>query len=65
MTSHTFIAPRPAPAAASGWLGWCKSNLFYDWKTSLGTVLIGLIVVYALPRLFNWGVTDAVLSGGY
>jgi len=65
VTSHTFIAPRPAPAAASGWLGWCKSNLFYDWKTSLGTVLIGLIVLYVLPRLFNWGVTDAVLSGGY
>ena len=65
MSTYAPIAPRPAPAAASGWIGWCKSNLFYDWKTSLGTLLIGLALLKLLPRLFNWTFTDAILNGGY
>jgi len=65
MSTYAPIAPRPAPAAASGWIGWCKSNLFYDWKTSLGTLLIGLALLTLLPRLFNWTFTDAILNGGY
>ena len=65
MSTYAPIAPRPAPAAASGWIGWCKSNLFYDWKTSLGTLLIGLALLTLMPRLFNWTFTDAILNGGY
>jgi general L-amino acid transport system permease protein len=65
MSTYAPIAPRPAPATASGWIGWCKSNLFYDWKTSLGTLLIGLALLTLLPRLFNWTFTDAILNGGY
>ena len=65
MSTYAPIAPRPAPAAASGWIGWCKSNLFYDWKTSLGTLLIGVALLTLLPRLFNWTFTDAILNGGY
>ena len=53
MSTYAPIAPRPAPAAASGWIGWCKSNLFYDWKTSLGTLLIGLALLTLLPRLYH------------
>ena len=65
MSTYASIAPRPAPAATSGWIGWCKSNLFYDWKTSLGTLLIGLAVFTLLPRFFNWTFTDAILNGGH
>ncbi len=65
MSTYAPIAPRPAPAAASGWIGWCKSNLFYDWKTSLGTLLIGVALLTLLPRLFNWTFTDAIWNGGY
>ena len=65
MSTYAPIAPRPAPATASGWIGWCKSNLFYDWKTSLGTLLIGVALLTLLPRLFNWTFTDAILNGGY
>jgi general L-amino acid transport system permease protein len=65
MSTYASIPARPAPAATSGWVGWCKSNLFYDWKTSLGTLLIGLAVFTLLPRLFNWTFTHAILNGGY
>jgi len=65
MSTYSPIAPRPAPAAASGWVAWCKSSLFYDWKTSLGTLCIGAALLALLPRLLNWTFTDAILNGGY
>ncbi len=65
MSTYSPIAPRPAPTAASGWIGWCRSNLFHDWKTSLGTVFIGLLFLALAPRLFNWAIADAVLNGGH
>ena len=64
MSTYTPIAPRPAPTAASGWIGWCQANLFHDWKTSLGTVVIGLLFLTLAPKLFNWAMADAVLNGG-
>ena len=60
MSTYAPIAPRPAPAAASGWIGWCQSNLFHDWKTSLGTVLSGLVFLALAPKFFNWAIADAV-----
>jgi general L-amino acid transport system permease protein len=65
MSTFTAIAPRPAPNASTGPLAWCKANLFHDWKTTLGTVLIGLVLAALLPRLFAWALTDAVWNGGY
>ena len=65
MSTYAPIAQRPAPAAASGWIGWCQANLFHDWKTSLGTVLIGLVFLALAPKLFNWAIADAVLNGGH
>ena len=65
MSTYSPIAPRPAPTAARGWIGWCRSNLFHDWKTSLGTVFIGLLFLALAPRLFNWAIADAVLNGGH
>ena len=65
MSTYSPIAPRPAPTAATGWIGWCRSNLFHDWKTSLGTVFIGLLFLALAPRLFNWAIADAVFNGGH
>ena len=65
MSTFTPIAPRPAPTAASGWVGWCQSNLFHGWKTSLGTVVIGLFFLALAPKLFNWAIADAVFNGGH
>ena len=64
MSTYAPTAPRPAPTAASGWIGWCQANLFHDWKTSLGTVVIGLLFLALAPKLFNWAIADAVLNGG-
>ena len=65
MSTFNAIAPRPAPQSSSGPVAWCKANLFHDWKTSTGTLLIGLILLWLLPRLFHWAITDAVWNGNY
>ena len=65
MSTFNAIAPRSAPQSNSGPVAWCKTNLFYDWKTSTGTLLIGLILLWLLPRLFHWAITDAVWNGNY
>ena len=65
MSTFNAITPRPAPQSNSGPVAWCKANLFYDWKTSTGTLFIGLILLWLLPRLFHWAITDAVWNGNY
>ncbi len=65
MSTFAAIAARPAPSTSSGALAWCRTNLFHDWKTTLGTVLIGLVLLGVLPRLLHWALIDAVWSGGY
>ena len=65
MSTFNAITPRPAPQSNSGPVAWCKANLFHDWKTSTGTLLIGLILLWLLPRLFHWAITDAVWNGNY
>jgi len=65
MSTFTAIAPRPAPNTSSGALAWCRANLFHDWKTTLGTLVIGLVLLSVVPRLLNWALVNAVWSGGY
>ena len=62
MTARTFdpIAARPAPVQTEGVIGWIRSNLFGNWKTSVGTIVIGLILLAVLPKLLNWAVFNAV-----
>jgi general L-amino acid transport system permease protein len=62
MTTNTFqsIAPRPAPVKTEGIVAWCKFNLFNDWKTATGTLLIGAILLALVPRLFQWAFINAV-----
>ncbi len=65
MSTFAPIEARPAPNTSSGFVAWCRANLFHDWKTSLGTVAIGLVLLGVLPRLLQWALFDAVWSGGY
>ncbi len=65
MSTVTAIAARPAPNHSSGALAWCRANLFHDWKTTLGTLVIGLVLLAVVPRLLNWALVNAVWSGGY
>jgi general L-amino acid transport system permease protein len=62
MIDQTFrpIAPRPAPVKTEGWAAWCRINLFNDWKTAVGTVAIGLVLLAILPPLFQWSFVNAV-----
>lgn len=62
MTAQVFqpIAARPAPNRTTGWAAWARSNLFSDWKTTLGTVAVVAVFLYLLPSFFRWAVLDAV-----
>lgn len=62
MSAHTFepIAARPAPVKTEGLVAWIRSNLFGDWKTSLGTLVVGAALLSILPRLLSWALLNAV-----
>ena len=61
MTAKTFepIAPRPAPMRTDGPVAWAQRNLFADWKTTLGTLIIGGLLVWLLPQLLHWAIFTA------
>lgn len=61
MTAKTFepIAPRPAPVRTDGPVAWAQRNLFADWKTTLGTLIIGGLLVWLLPQLLHWAIFTA------
>lgn len=62
MSATTFqpIAARPAPVKTEGLVAWIRTNLFGDWKTTLGTVIIGAVLLAVLPRLLSWALVHAV-----
>jgi general L-amino acid transport system permease protein len=59
------IAPRPAPVKTEGAIAWIRSNLFGDWKTTLGTLLVGAILLKILPPFLQWAVVSAVWVPDY
>ncbi|MEY3447415.1 MAG: hypothetical protein RIR45_2170, partial [Pseudomonadota bacterium] len=56
MTATTFqpIPARPAPVKTEGLVAWIRTNLFSDWKTTLGTLLIGYGLLSVLPPFLSW-----------
>jgi general L-amino acid transport system permease protein len=62
MTSATYhpIASRAAPVRTQGPLAWLRANLFADWKTATSTLLLGSLLLWFVPRLFDWAVLSAV-----
>jgi general L-amino acid transport system permease protein len=67
MTAVTFqpIEARSAPIKTEGPIAWIKSNLFGNLWTSLGTVVIGLLLLAILPRFLNWALINAVWVRDY
>lgn len=53
------IAARPAPVQRAGLSGWLRSNLFADARTTLGTLIIGGLLLWYVPQLLQWGVFSA------
>ena len=39
------IPPRPAPRNTEGLLPWLRANLFSDFRTSAGTVIVGAVLL--------------------
>jgi general L-amino acid transport system permease protein len=67
MTATTFepIAARPAPVKTQGAAAWIRINLFGGISTSIGTILIGLVLLLIIPKLLNWGLINAVFAKDY
>jgi general L-amino acid transport system permease protein len=57
---YQLIPPRAPPVETEGVLAWLKRNLFSDWKNALGTLVIVAVLVVFVPRLFEWGMVNAV-----
>jgi general L-amino acid transport system permease protein len=67
MSAQIFepIAARPAPVNTEGALAWIRSNLFGDWKTTVGTLLVGAILLKVLPPFLHWAFISAVWVPDY
>ncbi|MBK6320668.1 amino acid ABC transporter permease [Candidatus Aalborgicola defluviihabitans] len=61
MAAQTFqpIAPRPAPIKTEGLVPWIRANLFGNWQTSVGTIVLGGFLLWILPQLFSWALLRA------
>ena len=61
MAARVFqsIAARPAPVRTGGLMGWLRGNLFADVRTTVSTLIIGGLLLWYLPQLFNWAVLTA------
>jgi len=53
------LPARPAPVQQGGAIGWIRSNLFADLRTTLSTLIISGVLLWYLPMLFNWAVLSA------
>jgi general L-amino acid transport system permease protein len=57
------IAARPAPAAMTGALGWLRTNLLSSPFNIALTILIVLLLAWAIPELVKFLLIDAVWTG--
>ncbi len=54
------IAPRPAPSRTTGLVARIRASLFADWRSTLATVLMLALALYALPGFIEWALLKAV-----
>jgi general L-amino acid transport system permease protein len=53
------LPARPAPAQTGGLVGWLRSNLFADTRTTISTLILGGLLLWYLPSFFNWAIFSA------
>lgn len=63
--SHSFVRTemveqKPAPSSAVGFVAWCRKNLFSTPVNSLFSILAIAFIVWSVPPMFAFLVTDAV-----
>lgn len=54
------IAPRPAPRSHAGAWNWLRRQLFGDWRTGTGTVVIVALLLWVVPPALDWALFSAV-----
>jgi general L-amino acid transport system permease protein len=59
----TALEPRPAPASMTGAVGWLRHNLASSPFNIALTILIALLLLWAIPELLKFLVIDAVWTG--
>jgi general L-amino acid transport system permease protein len=61
MSAQLFqpIPPRPAPVRSEGFVAWLRTNLFGDWRTALGTVIVGGLLLWYGPQFLHWALFSA------
>ena len=61
MNARVFqsIPARPAPVRTEGLIGWLRSNLFADASTTVSTLIVGGLLLWYLPALFDWALWSA------
>jgi len=62
----TQLTPAPTrerpPASVYGPMAWMRANLFSGVFSSIVTIVLGFLIVYAVYGLFQWAVVNAVWS---
>ena len=53
------LPARPAPAQTGGLVGWLRSNLFADTRTTVSTLILGGLLLWYLPSFLNWALFSA------
>ncbi len=57
------IPPQPPPVAMTGALGWLRANLLSTPFNIVLTIIIALLLIWAIPELLKFLLIDAVWSG--
>jgi general L-amino acid transport system permease protein len=63
MMPATFIpvAARPSPIRTTGFVPWVRINLFAGWRSTVATLIMLALVLYAGPKLLNWALFQSVV----
>ena len=57
-------APRMTPPVSDrGIIGWARANLFATPRDTILSILVLLLLVWVIPPIFRWAVTNAVWDG--
>lgn len=59
VTAPAMDRPPPPPPMTVGYLGWLRQNLFSSWINSLVTVVLAVVVGWAVVGLISWVIVTA------